>query len=86
MAAFLFRLAKLAGKGGATDGWSADSTAQGKFYDVNAKMPHAREIWWLANKGISNGWDAGNGLRDFRGMSNIARADMTAFLHRLGTM
>lgn len=86
MAAFLFRLAKLAGKGGATDGWSADSTAQGKFYDVNAKTPHAREIWWLANKGISNGWDAGNGLRDFRGMSNIARADMAAFLHRLGTM
>ena len=88
MAAFLFRLAKLAGKGGASSSWTASSAAKAKFRDVSATAPdnHHNEVWWLAQTGISTGWDVGGGKYEFRGLQNIARCDMAAFLHRMSNL
>ena len=84
MAAFLFRLAKIAGRGGASDSWSANMVSKTRFNDVDAASPynHHNEIWWLAQTGISAGWKVGS-TYEFRGLQDVARADMAAFLHRL---
>lgn len=79
MAAFLFRLANLAGKGGATDGWMPTLTQQSAFSDVDSQTPHSREIWWLASANVSTGYNDGT----FRPIQNVCRQDMAAFLHRL---
>lgn len=76
MAAFLFRLA-----GSPTFEQSEDDAE--RFTDVNAETPHAREVWWLANAGISTGWEEDDGSSTFRPDSAVARADMAAFLHRI---
>lgn len=74
MAAFLYRLA----------GEPAfDETSAPTFSDVNAGTPHRRAILWLASKGISKGWDNGDGTYSFRPYANVVRADMAAFLYRL---
>ena len=88
MAAFLFRLARLADKGGAFDGWVASTDAQRKFRDVDVADPsnHHVEVWWLAQTGVSGGWDVGGGQYEFRGLRSVARADMAAFLHRLDSL
>ena len=88
MAAFLFRLAKLANKGGASDEWTASQAARRKFRDVDAASPtnHHVEVWWLAETGVSGGWDVGGGQYEFRGLQAVARADMAAFLNRLDTL
>ena len=85
MAAFLFRLAKLAKRGGATDGWTAKASSKAMFSDVDGKVAtnHHDEVWWLAETGVSEGWDMGNGTFEFRGLNAVARADMAAFLHRM---
>ena len=85
MAAFLFRLAKLAKRGGATDGWAAKASSKAMFSDVDGKVAtnHHDEVWWLAETGVSEGWDMGNGTFEFRGLNAVARADMAAFLHRM---
>ena len=75
MAAFLFRLAKKAGK--VSNNWKATNT--NAFVDVNASTPHSNEIWWLAKTGISTGYPDGT----FRPYNTVARADLAAFLHRL---
>ena len=75
MAAFLFRLAKKAGK--VSNNWKVTNT--NAFVDVNASTPHSNEIWWLAKTGISTGYPDGT----FRPYNTVARADLAAFLHRL---
>lgn len=84
MAAFLFRLAKLAKVGGASDTWSAAGAARTVFADVDpdSATNHHNEIWWLAQMRVSEGWQVGT-VREFRGLLPVARADMAAFLHRL---
>ena len=76
MAAFLYRMA------GSPD-YTPSAKDKAYFSDVNAETPHAREIWWLASKGISRGWDEKDGTHTFRPYSNVARCDMAAFLYRL---
>jgi hypothetical protein len=85
MAAFLFRLAKKAHKGGASDEWSATDRYKILFSDVDTQDEHNHheEIWWLAQKGVSEGWYVGGAQREFRGMSEVKRCDMAAFLHRM---
>ncbi len=82
MAAFLRRLADLGGKG-------SDVTPKKDFRDVRFdgpnQTPHAEDIAWLAGSSISEGWKVGN-AREFRGMSNVVRQDMAAFLHRLDNL
>ena len=53
------------------------------FEEVKESTPHYGDILWLAYKGISIGWVAEDGTTTFRPMSNVARADMAAFLYRL---
>ena len=53
------------------------------FTDVNVySTPHAVDIQWLADNKITTGWLV-NGCYVFRGMDNVKRRDMAAFLHHL---
>ena len=74
MAAFLYRLA------GEPD---FDEGSAPTFSDVDASTPHRRAILWLASKGISKGWDNGDGTYSFRPYETVKRCDMAAFLYRL---
>ncbi|WP_422614390.1 S-layer homology domain-containing protein, partial [Bifidobacterium thermophilum] len=56
MAAFLYRLAVKAGRGGGVEPRS--------FSDVSDATPHAAEVRWLGGSGISTGYPDGT----FRGM------------------
>ena len=79
MAAFLFRLAK--SWGFVKDDWKPSGRAS--FVDVSESTAHHDEILWLAESGISQGWETADGGREFRPYAEVARADMAAFLHRL---
>lgn len=81
MAAFIHRLAVKAGVGDAV-GQAGSSV----FSDVNIATAHRDDIFWLAATGISQGWSMPGGSREFRPLSNVARADMAAFLHRLDSL
>lgn len=82
MAAFLRRLADLGGKG---SGVTPKKDFRDVRFDGPNQTPHAEDIAWLAGSGISEGWKVGN-AREFRGMSNVVRQDMAAFLHRLDNL
>ena len=73
MAAFLYRLA-------GSPKYTAPSTSP--FKDVDSSTPHYKEICWLAEKGISQGWSVSGG-KEFRPYATVARCDMAAFLYRL---
>lgn len=81
MAAFLFRLARSWGL--VTDDWQPSGSVS--FTDVNSQTAHYREVMWLAESKISEGWPVDGG-REFRPFSKIVRADMAAFLCRLATL
>lgn len=79
MAAFLRRVAKLAGDQGANS-WSTSSSYSWMNYtDVNSSTPHRDDIMWLTYAGISLGYSDNT----FRPYASAARCDMAAFLHRL---
>ena len=82
MAVFLFRLAKSWDV--VEDEW--EPTGKATFSDVTEETSHYREIMWLAESGISEGWDMGDGTAEFRPYQSIKRADMAAFLGRLATL
>jgi len=72
MAAFLYRSAG-----------SPDYTpTRQKFTDVPRSNAFYKEISWLADQGISTGWDAGEGKKVFRPYEPITRDAMAAFLYR----
>ena len=75
MAAFLHRLARLAGiqdPHGSTI----------NFEDVTPGTAHYEDIVWLSRTGITLGWQRGE-VFEFRPFASVARADMAAFMHRL---
>ena len=76
MAAFLYRWA-------GSPEYTPSNADMHRFRDVDGATPHAKEIWWLASTGISEGWLEPDGSRTFRGMSPVTRQDMAAFLYRL---
>ena len=76
MAAFLYRWA-------GSPEYTPSNADMHRFRDVDGATPHAKEIWWLASTGISEGWLEPDGSRTFRGMSPVTRQDMAAFLSRL---
>ena len=84
MAAFLFRLAKSWGI--VDEDWVPSISTMITFSDVSYSTDHNREIWWLAESGISQGWTVGIIRKEFRPYANVARADMAAFIHRLALM
>ena len=71
MAAFLYRLA-------GSPSYTPSASAKAAFSDVDSSTPHYKEVLWLAETGISEGFPDGT----FRGMSTVARQDMAAFLRR----
>ena len=52
------------------------------FRDVSSSTPHASDIAWLADAGVSTGWREPDGSYSFRGMDSVKRQDMAAFLRR----
>ena len=76
MAAFLYRWA-------GSPEYTPSNADMHRFRDVDGATPYAKEIWWLASTGISEGWLEPDGSRTFRGMSPVTRQDMAAFLYRL---
>ena len=72
MAAFLYRMA----------GEPKFETDKG-FADVAKDTPHREAVLWLAETGVSEGWELEDGTAEFRPYDLIARADMAAFLQRM---
>lgn len=75
MAAFLYRLA-------GSPNCSPSGEEMTAFSDVNSSTDHAKEIWWLASKGISLGYVDGT----FKPLNKVTRQDMAAFLHRMSNV
>ena len=69
MAAFFYRMAGSPEYQGAVGN---------RFVDVKADSPFAKEISWLADQNITNGWDDGT----YRPQNPIHRDAMAAFLYR----
>ena len=63
--------------------WTPGEADWNTFTDIDKNSPHAEDVLWLAHTGISEGWDAGNGKKEFRPLVTVARCDMAAFLQRL---
>ncbi|MFW7414456.1 family 43 glycosylhydrolase [Demequina sp. SO4-18] len=73
MAAFLYRYA------GSPEVTLPDESP---FVDADASLEHYEAIVWLAEEGISEGWDTGAG-QEFRPFEPITRDAMAAFLYRM---
>nr|WP_307859043.1 peptidoglycan DD-metalloendopeptidase family protein [Herbiconiux sp. SYSU D00978] len=73
MAAFLFRLAN-------SPAFIAPDTSP--FVDVPVTNQFYKEIAWLAQTGVSMGWDEGDGTRTFRPLEPVNRDAMAAFMYR----
>lgn len=71
MAAFLYRLA-------GSPAYTPSLADKKQFVDVTEKTPHAREIWWMASIGLTQGYGDGT----FRPQNAVTRADMAAFMRR----
>ena len=72
MAAFMYRLA-----GSPT--YYPSQWVKDMFSDVTSSTPHVKEIWWMAETGISDGFPDGT----FKPYATVARCDMAAFMHRM---
>ncbi|GMA30299.1 PQQ-dependent sugar dehydrogenase [Litorihabitans aurantiacus] len=53
------------------------------FVDVTPETKFAAEISWLAQRGVTRGWELPDGTREFRPVTPVARDAMAAFLYRL---
>ena len=73
MAAFLYRAA-------GSPAYTPPATSP--FADVPRGYVFYKEIAWLAGTGISAGWDAGGGRREYRSFTPVLRDVMAAFLYR----
>lgn len=98
MAAFLFRLAKVSGRGWAISSYEPAYAVRSKFTDVDlAKADnHHDETLWLAEMRISEGFPLASASSGstyelypkalFKGGDAIKRCDMAAFLRRMGKL
>lgn len=77
MAAFMRRLASHLGDS-STAAYTDYGQNPGYFSDVNADVAHYRDIWWLRDFGITEGYSDGT----YRGMTFVYRQDMAAFIRR----
>ncbi|GMA31810.1 hypothetical protein GCM10025875_18020 [Litorihabitans aurantiacus] len=53
------------------------------FVDVPPGLLFHDEITWLAGRGVTTGWELGDGTREYRPLAPINRDAMAAFLYRL---
>ncbi|MET1086102.1 MAG: S-layer homology domain-containing protein [Arthrobacter sp.] len=74
MAAFLYRMS-------ATTGYTAPAVSP--FTDVPTSHGFYKEIAWLAEQKISQGWPGANNTATFRPGESINRDQMAAFLYRM---
>lgn len=74
LAAFLYRLA-------GSPFYEPTDADRTYFSDVDETTDHAKEIWWLASKGITEGWTSG-GRHYFKPSEPVARCDAMAMLKR----
>ena len=74
MAAFLYRMS------GTTD---YTAPAVSSFADVSTGHKFYKEIAWLADRNISEGWPEANGTATYRAGEKINRDQMAAFLYRM---
>ena len=65
--------------------WAPSEEDWNTFTDIDADSPHAEDVLWLAHAEISQGWDVGDGKKEFRSLVTVARCDMAAFLQRLAS-
>ena len=84
MAAFIRRLAKNNNWLDAAT-WTPTEADWNTFKDIDKSSPHAEDVLWLAHAEISQGWNVGNGKKEFRPLVTVARCDMAAFLQRLAS-
>lgn len=75
MAAFLHRYSVAMG--------TEDLEGAGSFPDVPEGMPHAEDVAWLADAGITTGFVDADGNVTYQPYRDIVRCDMAAMLHRL---
>ena len=80
MAAFLFRLGKRWGL--VKESFTPKAQTEAMFIDVNSRTSHRKEILWLAETGISTGWDTPAG-KEFRPNDPVKRGQMAAFMQRM---
>lgn len=74
MAAFLYRM---------SGSPAYTPPTESPFIDVPTTSQFYKEITWLADRGITTGWDVGNGKKEFRPLESVNRDAMAAFLYRL---
>ncbi|WP_163228091.1 GH25 family lysozyme [Bifidobacterium choloepi] len=72
MAAFLYRVA-------GSPSFTPTAAQRAVFSDVNSSTPHANAIWWMASKGITEGFTDGG----YHPTAVVNRQDMAAFLYRI---
>lgn len=74
MAAFIYRYA-------GSPVYTAPPTP--KFTDVPTTDPFYKEVSWLADSGITTGFDLGNGTKAFHPLDSVNRDAMAAYLFRM---
>ena len=77
MAAFLYRLA------GEPD---FTPPATSPFADVPTNATFYKQVTWLAEQGVTTGYEETNGTTTFRGSQPVLREQMAAFLYRFDTL
>ena len=85
MAAFIRRMASRQKIGNAAS-WKPSASDWSRFRDVDKSTPHAEDVLWLAQSGISTGWRESDGSYTFRPTDTVKRQDMAAFLYRLARL
>jgi len=75
MAAFLYRMS-------GTTTYTAPAVSP--FTDVSTGHTFYKEIAWMADMNISNGWPGPNNTASYRPAEQINRDQMAAFLYRMG--
>ena len=63
----------------ASQSWAPSVSSRSHFTDVDSSMPHAEDVWWLGETGISLGYVDGS----FGMWGSVTRSDMAAFMYRL---
>ncbi|MCL6423101.1 5'-nucleotidase C-terminal domain-containing protein [Brachybacterium sp. JHP9] len=73
MAAFLYRMAGSP---------AVDTSGASPFTDIKAGDEHYAAVLWAYQEGITTGWVAADGTREFRPVTPIDRDAMAAFVYR----
>ena len=76
MAAFLYRLS-------GSPAYTPSEADMACLDDVTSSTPHAKEIWWMASRGIAGDWAELDSSSAFGPDELVSRCDMSALLYRV---